>query len=434
MDSTPQPTQPPIVSDDCQTAIMHVMDVLAMNLRIPTYQRPYKWSSRNATELLNDITENVLSGKVERYRIGTLILHKERDGYFIVDGQQRILTLILICLALDSGFHCYLINDVDFQKALAFDKTSQNNLHENFQVLNERIGAMSPEVRKRLEATLKNHLEFVVLVVAKQQEAFQLFDSQNTRGKQLYPHDLLKAYHLRAIDDPFKMKHAVERWEAAGSLDIRDLFNECLYPILCWSNQEKCGTFTSKQIDLFKGVPENSGYSYGRRAVKAMPCYQLTETFESGESFFGLVEYYLNMRKDVEKEVLSYDDLLALRKKDGSVGLGLAKRLFWCVLMCYFDRFGKFDRLGVVKLYQWALMIRVDMEHLGFDTINKYAIGEEAERYANCLAMFRIIRKARSHLDVSDIQISTNPKANEMNDERREVQTELAGLTANVGR
>jgi hypothetical protein len=165
-----------------------------------------------------------------------------------------------------------------------------------------------------------------------------------------------------------------------------------------------------------------------------MPCYQLTETFESGESFFGLVEYYLNMRKDVEKEVLSYDDLLALRKKDGSVGLGLAKRLFWCVLMCYFDRFGKFDRLGVVKLYQWALMIRVDMEHLGFDTINKYAIGEEAERYANCLAMFRIIRKARSHLDVSDIQISTNPKANEMNDERREVQTELAGLTANVGR
>ena len=31
-------------------------------------------------------------------------------------------------------------------------------------------------------------------------EAFQLFDSQNNRGKSLEPHDLLKAYHLRQQD------------------------------------------------------------------------------------------------------------------------------------------------------------------------------------------------------------------------------------------
>lgn len=30
-------------------------------------------------------------------------------------------------------------------------------------------------------------------------EAFQFFDSQNARGKALYPHDLLKAYHLREM-------------------------------------------------------------------------------------------------------------------------------------------------------------------------------------------------------------------------------------------
>ena len=30
-------------------------------------------------------------------------------------------------------------------------------------------------------------------------EAFQFFDSQNARGKDLEPHDLLKAYHLGAL-------------------------------------------------------------------------------------------------------------------------------------------------------------------------------------------------------------------------------------------
>ena len=33
-------------------------------------------------------------------------------------------------------------------------------------------------------------------------EAFQLFDSQNNRGKSLEPHDLLKAYHLRNDNIP----------------------------------------------------------------------------------------------------------------------------------------------------------------------------------------------------------------------------------------
>ena len=430
MDTSSKLPQKPTSPDDCQISIKHVAEVLAMNLRIPPYQRPYKWSTRNVTELLNDIAENVLNGKVQRYRVGTVILHKDEDDYFIVDGQQRILTLLLICIAMESKFNCPLMNDAEFKKSLAFDKTSQENLHGNYQVLKERVVSMSLDSREQLKKALEDNLEFVVLVVAKLEEAFQLFDSQNTRGKQLYPHDLLKAYHLRAIDDQFKMEHAVERWESVDSVEIRDLFNECLFPILCWANQEKCGTFTSKEIDLFKGVPENSGYSYGRRAVKAMPCYQLTEPFESGESFFGMVEYYLNMRKDIEKGVMANQDFRKLLTKKGSVGLGFAKRLFWCVLMCYYDRFGKFDNLGLVKLYQWAFMIRVDMELLGFDTINKYAIGEETDRYTNRYAMFRIIRKARSHFEVSDIQISTDTKSNDLNEERQRVQATLAGLSA----
>mgnify|MGYP003484900339 FL=1 len=48
-------------------------------LSIPEYQRPYKWSARNAIQLLDDIIDAQKSNK-EVYRVGTLILHKDTDN------------------------------------------------------------------------------------------------------------------------------------------------------------------------------------------------------------------------------------------------------------------------------------------------------------------------------------------------------------------
>lgn len=63
-----------------------------VKLNIPEYQRPYKWTARNAIQLLDDIIEAKNENK-EVYRVGTLILHKDKDEkgnerYNIVDGQQ----------------------------------------------------------------------------------------------------------------------------------------------------------------------------------------------------------------------------------------------------------------------------------------------------------------------------------------------------------
>ena len=74
-----------------------------VRVSIPEYQRPYKWTARNAIRLLDDIIEARNDNK-EVYRVGTLILHKEqRDGgdvYDIVDGQQRTITFALLLHAL----------------------------------------------------------------------------------------------------------------------------------------------------------------------------------------------------------------------------------------------------------------------------------------------------------------------------------------------
>ena len=82
---------------------------------------------------------------------------------------------------------------------------------------------------------LKEILEVVVITVNKISEAFQLFDSQNTRGRALYPHDLLNAYHLREIHDKYEMQHAVIKWESKDPKAIRELFDHYLFPLWNWA-------------------------------------------------------------------------------------------------------------------------------------------------------------------------------------------------------
>ena len=80
--------------------VRHVGDILrnalageGVPLRLPTYQRPYKWSVKSARTLLDDLL--AASERGGEYRIGSVILHENvSEGTLdIVDGQQRIVTL-----------------------------------------------------------------------------------------------------------------------------------------------------------------------------------------------------------------------------------------------------------------------------------------------------------------------------------------------------
>ena len=98
------------------------------------------------------------------------------------------------------------------------------------------------------------------------------------------------------------------------------------------------------------------------------------------------------------KEILEY--------KNDSTGFGYTINLFYCALLCYYDKFHNFDEMAVKKLFTWAFMLRVDMENLGFDSVNKYAIGDkENSRYTNAIPMFAKISFARLHNEISGLQI-----------------------------
>ncbi len=63
---------------------------------IPDYQRPYKWTSKNVNQLIDDI---LCFKDCSEYRLGTLVLHSgtpRNKQLNIVDGQQRVITISLL--------------------------------------------------------------------------------------------------------------------------------------------------------------------------------------------------------------------------------------------------------------------------------------------------------------------------------------------------
>ena len=161
---------------------------------------------------------------------------------------------------------------------------------------------------------------------------------------------------------PYEMEHAVTKWEAKDTSQIRDLFDLYLFPIWNWSRGIKSRPFTAKEIDTYKGINEGSTYTYARRASRAMPYFQITEPFIAGNDFFEMVEHYMYLLRDVKAEISNntvFSDIKeVLQTKSGSAGFGYTKNLFYCALLCYYDKFHNFDEMAVKKLFSWAFMIR----------------------------------------------------------------------------
>lgn len=412
--------------DFLQPQVISVKELLSKNITIPDYQRPYKWTQRNVIELLDDILKAIEDSRKYtdfKYRIGTVILFKKDDKndgkeydeiYEVVDGQQRLITLTLICMVLDVQSFLALTS-TSFNS-----KVSQKNIQDNYSAIKNWM-KYHDDKKDDILKSLESILQFVVIGVRNISEAFQLFDSQNHRGKPLDPHALLKAYHLREMkDSPYEMVLTVNKWEERDPQTIRELFNSYLYPIWKWSKILDAVPFTAKEIDVYKGIIENSSYSYAKRALKASPCFQVTEPFTAGRDFFEFVDHYLNLLDTIKNELQTNGDfqkiapLLIERKKysakkyEGidlsSAGFCYAKNLFYCALFCYYDRFHNFNKMVVEKLFVWAFMLRVDMENLGEDSVNLYALGREGK--TNTEPMFFSITNARREQDVANIQIS----------------------------
>ena len=305
---------------------INVIDLLKINnLKIPEYQRPYKWSIKNVNQLIDDIIFQH-QANVSEYRIGTVVIHKDENGNKnIVDGQQRSLTLTLIAYSIIKNHSLdkfddklkFNENDLDllnqeFGISFANDVT-QANLITNFEVIDSRV---HDDFDEEIINFFLQKCSFVLVILNDISEAFQFFDSQNARGKDLEPHDLLKAFHLREMENvPEEIKkEVVLNWEKIETNKLSELFSLYLYRIRNWSKGFNAIKFTKNEVDGFKGIsldkknnfPFTKIYTtvhfytdyynnhFNRNIDKHDLNYpfQLDQVIINGKRFFEMVQYY----------------------------------------------------------------------------------------------------------------------------------------------
>ena len=417
--------------------IITVSELLSeKDLSIPSYQRPYKWTAQNVMSLFDDIR---MHSDKPAYRLGTVVLHNntEKGVLDIVDGQQRTLTLMLALLAINT--YCQnnkesgevksihkVLNELP-QKVQTFinrrqfkDDFSLYNLHENYKVISNIISR--GDFNLEHIRFLLTRCDVVIFVLDKESEAFQFFDSQNSRGKDLFPHDLLKAFHLREFktdDDALRIK-TVDHWENLDDDRLAKLFSNHLYRIRRWSRGQSAQTFTKDDVAEFKGITlesktlppytrhlaithhyiddyNNSVHCKIAGKPTAYP-FSIDQTIINGRRFFEMVAHYdalitkynainndqtsdskqivtlfdhaLNKRASKIINTLdSYNDYQRKRKGDK-----LTRNIFDNALIYYIDKFGTEELSQAVELlFAWAYNVRLTNYGVGVSTIDNHA-------------------------------------------------------------
>jgi len=417
--------------------------LLDSSLGIPQYQRPYKWTGRNINQLFSDVAVHKHKSS---YRLGTIVFHEHEGRKDIVDGQQRTISLLLAVRALIKRCKEKELDRKDLREQLgeleqrmvdpSFEsEISKINIHNNYLEVS-RIVSRSDFTEEHIDFML-NKCQVVTVALNDVSEAFQFFDSQNARGRDLEPHDLLKAYHLRefsASDEPLKAK-TVARWENSDTQELAGLFSQYLYRIRNWSRGSSARYFGKNDTDLFKGVNIETIASYPyveqlriahhfvdhyngqyERKIDGRPLgfpFHLDQMVINGRRFFEMTSHYHEKVERIRDESRQGGGLSANASLDGYAGKILetintypartrtgdcyVRAIFDCLLIYYIDKFGHAEiSRAIEKIFIWAYSLRLQMQVVQLASMDNHVLENN---------LFRQIKEATRPADFINLSL-----------------------------
>ena len=172
-------------------------------LMIPEYQRPYVWKKKQVLKLAHDLHEYQRESKNRPlYYIGSLILHYQDDQLKIIDGQQRITTMLLLNALSGSG----IASGVEYKSPLSIDNIKKN--HKMLHHFYEHSLDFSIEGLPKFDK-----INVTLIITCSEDLAYTFFETQNTGGVRLTGSDIIKSHHLRGIDSRKDIAAKATTWE-----------------------------------------------------------------------------------------------------------------------------------------------------------------------------------------------------------------------------
>jgi uncharacterized protein with ParB-like and HNH nuclease domain len=240
--------------------------------KIPRFQRPYSWDHANLEEFWNDV---VVENDAD-YFIGNFVVYDDKGVRGVVDGQQRLTTITMLLCALRNLFQAQgfnplakgvhnLIERPDIKNELYYvlqTETSYPYFQEHIQKFGKAavVPQAGPEERllKQAHDFLRTNLDSIVAGIKQQsnlseakkkirigeelskirdkvlalkliftalendEDAYVIFETLNTRGKDLTLSDLVKSHLSRLLKPTNKgVDLAKDQWE-----EIAETFEE----------------------------------------------------------------------------------------------------------------------------------------------------------------------------------------------------------------
>ena len=239
---------------------------------IPSYQRPYAWTTDQADELFNDLIAFSKAEQDEGYFLGSIVLIKSENSAYseVIDGQQRLTTLTILLSVLacandgedkdelrsyilepgkkmegiiakprlclrerDQPFFFKYIQKLDLDgltelDPLLLDNESQVNIKANAEHLAKSVERTlsTPEKLNEFVTFLLTRSYLVAVSTASQESAFRVFSVMNSRGLDLQPTDIIKADIIGKLKSEADRRIYNEKWEELEVELTRDGFRD----------------------------------------------------------------------------------------------------------------------------------------------------------------------------------------------------------------
>lgn len=230
--------------DSYLTALLKLSDAV---FNIPVYQRNYDWDTDNCKQLFQDIETITMTGK--DHFIGSIVyisIGTATEPYYnIIDGQQRITSVMLFLKALhdsteDQRFkkqvrHGFLINlglddtpkmklkqiesdrsvyeriimQDDFDEKAFSESEKNSNVYKNYSCFKDLILQSPVPIQDLYNAVFKLEIIDVCLTTEDPQE---VFESMNSTGRSLTNTDLLRNYLLMDLTHSEQEKLYKKYW------------------------------------------------------------------------------------------------------------------------------------------------------------------------------------------------------------------------------
>lgn len=239
--------------------------------RIPIFQRPYSWNESIVTKFIKDILNSFMTsdGDVvqEPMFIGTMQLKKPKNNtYDVIDGQQRLTTLLLFFKVL---------NDVSTQKlSLDWLSTVVNN-GEQQQSLSE---ALQTQIKEVLEDSNNRYSQNLLIIRDLLDDKFGLDEETDIYLIQQFIDYVLSSVYFVVIETHAGLSKTLQIFDTINTtgLDLNggDIFKIRMYEYLTTKKQQKESVFEDISALYQKIESKNKEYNINISVSQILNLYQ----------------------------------------------------------------------------------------------------------------------------------------------------------------